>query len=276
MRLLDRAWRWFGTAFSFLLFGLGGVLLSLCVFPLLRLLPGSEARRQARAKRVIHRTFRFYIHLMRILGVLDFDIEEVERLRRARLVLANHPSLLDVVFLIALIPNANCVVKGRLTRHLWTRGPIVQAGYLLNEDGNDVVEQANRALARGDALIVFPEGTRTTPGEAVALKRGAAQIAVRCRADITPVIIGCRPSTLTKQDRWYQVPDRRVQFHIAVKPEIPIAPYLEDDQPSRSARALTRDLTHYFNQEVSLHEQSAPGTEEYDHRRARSGGYNPG
>lgn len=268
MTMLGRIWRWCGTAFSFLLFGVGGLLLSLVAFPLLRLLPGTSQQRQRRAKWVIHRTFRCYILIMRFLGVLTFSVKDQERLQGASLVLANHPSLLDVVFLIALIPNANCVVKGRLTRHIWTRGPIQQAGYILNEDGEDVIETAAQAMARGDTLIVFPEGTRTTPGASLSLKRGAAQIALRCRANITPVIIHCSPTTLTKEDRWYEVPDERVHFTLQIKPTIAVAPYLDDEVTSRSARTLARDLTHYFNQEVSVHEQSALGTEEYDHRCA--------
>ncbi|WP_104001064.1 lysophospholipid acyltransferase family protein [Marinobacterium lutimaris] len=271
---IDWGWRWLGTAFSFLLFGIGGVFLSLVVFPLLRLIPGSSEKRQRRAKKVVHRTFLFYIRLMRFLGVLSYRTENLEALKGARLVLANHPSLLDVVFLIALIPNANCVVKGRLLRHIWTRGPIMQAGYILNHDQEDVIEQANRAMARGDTLIVFPEGTRTQPGEPLALRRGASQVAVRCNTDITPVIIHCAPTTLTKQDRWYQVPRSRVRFQISVKPLIPVAPFVENTVASRAARSLTRHLTEYFNQEVSLHEQSAPGTQKNDYRRAGSGGYN--
>jgi len=248
---LNHYWRWSGTAFSFFIFGVGGVLLPLFVFPVLYLLPGGNLRREQRAQKVIHKTFRFYIRLMRFLGVLTYSISDIEKLRSARLVLANHPSLIDVVFLIAMIPNANCVVKGRLLHNPAMRGPIKAAGYIINDSAEGVIDAANEAFQKGHALIVFPEGTRTTPDSGIRLKRGAANIAVRTGADITPVLIECTPTTLTKQDKWYQVPRRKVHFRMKVQDVFPIAPYLDAESPSVAARTLTKDLTHYFTEELS-------------------------
>lgn len=251
---MNHYWRWLGTAFSFFIFGVGGIFLPLVVFPVLYLLPGSTHQREQRAQKVIHKTFRFYIRLMRFLGVLTYSISDIDKLSRAKLILANHPSLIDVVFLIAMVPNANCVVKGRLLRNPAMRGPIKAAGYIINDSAEGVIDAANEAFQKGHALIVFPEGTRTTPDADLKLKRGAANIAVRTRADMTPVLIGCTPTTLTKQDKWYQVPDRKVHFRMKVQDIIPISPYLEAESPSVAARILTKDLTHYFTEELSRYE----------------------
>ncbi len=256
---INHLWRWLGTAFSFFIFGLGGILLPLIAVPILFLIPGSSLQREQRAQQVIHRSFRFYIGMMKSLGVISYQLEGVERLRSAQLILANHPSLIDVIFLIALVPNANCVVKGRLVRNPFTRGPIKTAGYIINDNSNDVISAASDAFVKGHALIIFPEGTRTTPGQSVSLKRGAANVAIRAEADITPVIIGCTPTTLTKQDRWYQVPSRKVHFHIRVDEKMPVSEYLEQCAPSVGARKLTADLTEYFNKELGLYEQSTAG-----------------
>lgn len=252
---LFHAWRWLGTAFSFFVFGLGGILLPVVVVPVLYTLPGDSLTRERRAQKVIHNSFRFYIGMMRFLGVLRYELKGVEKLKEAKLILANHPSLIDVIFLISLVPNANCVVKGKLARSLFTRGPIRAAGYIINDDqAIDVIESAKEAFEKGHALIVFPEGTRTTPGQLPVLKRGAANVAVRAEADITPVIIECTPTTLTKSDRWYQVPSRQVRFRIEIKDPIDIGQYLPNSCPSKSARKLTRDLSNYFNKELGFNE----------------------
>lgn len=251
---IDHCWRWFGTALSFFVFGLGGVLLPVFVVPVLYLLPGDRLRREQRAQKVIHHSFRIYIGMMKFLGILTYQINNIEKLQGAKLILANHPSLIDVIFLISIVPNANCVVKGKLVRNPFTRGPIKAAGYIINEDADDVISAAGEAFDKGHALIVFPEGTRTTPGQKTQLKRGAANVAIRVNADITPVVIKCNPTTLTKRDRWYQVPAKRVHFRIDVKDQIDIGLYLEDVSPSKSARRLTRDLSNYFNKELGLHE----------------------
>jgi hypothetical protein len=40
------------------------------------------------------------------------------------MIIANHPSLIDVVFLIGLVRQANCVVKQSLWENPFTRGPV--------------------------------------------------------------------------------------------------------------------------------------------------------
>jgi 1-acyl-sn-glycerol-3-phosphate acyltransferase len=250
----NHAWRWCGTAFSFFVFGLGGVLLPIVAVSLLFIVSGSPLQREKRAQLVIHRAFRIYIGMMKYLGVLSYELKDTEKLKSAQLILANHPSLIDVIFLIAMVPNANCVVKGRLVRNPFTRGPIKTAGYIINDDNEDVIAEALAAFDKGHALIIFPEGTRTTPGQPVKLKRGAANIAIRTAADITPVLIECTPSTLTKQDRWYEVPAKKVHFRLRVDDRIPVSRYLEQKAPSVGARRLTADLADYFNKELGLYE----------------------
>ncbi len=242
--------RWLATAFSFFIFGIGGILLPLIV-PIIYLFPGDENIREKRGQRLIHNAFRGFIWMMKVLGVLTFSVSDIERLREAKLILANHPSLLDVVFLISLVPNANCVIKSSLLMNPFMRGPIKAAGYIVNA-GNEagVIEAATGAFDKGHALIVFPEGTRTTPLKKIKLKRGAANIAIRSGVDITPVIISCVPTTLTKRDRWYQIPSRPMHYKIMVKDMIEIAAYLNNLHPAKGARVLTDDLTRYFNNEA--------------------------
>ncbi len=159
-----RIWRLLATAMSFALFGLGGIIIPLIVIPVIYLLPGDVQRRQRRGKAFIHHSFRFYIQLMKNMGILSFELEDIDRLKDAKLVLANHPTLIDVVFLISLIPQANCVVKSALMRNPFTRGPLKAAGYIVNDDSvDDVIAAAEAAFKHGDVLIIFPEGTRSIP-----------------------------------------------------------------------------------------------------------------
>lgn len=255
MSWLDRSWRLFATALSFVLFGLGAIVISLVVVPILLLLPGSSIQRQQRGKACIHHIFRCYIAVMEVLGVLSYEVHGIEKLKGAQLILANHPSLIDVVFLISLVPNANCVVKSALLRNPFTYGPVRAAGYIVNDDMvDDVIVAAKQAVDRGEALIVFPEGTRTKPGQELILKRGAAHIAIRTAANVTPVIIQCKPVTLTKGEPWYHIPPKRPHFVIRIEQPIEVTAYINNVKPSMAARNLTADLTDFFNKEIGLHE----------------------
>lgn len=252
-RKIDRAWRLFGTAFSFMLFGIGGLVTSLLLVPLLRCLPGGETRRARRVQLCFHHLFRAYVWMMRCIGLLSLRVEGADRLKGARLVVANHPSLLDVVFLISLLPNACCIIKGRLTRNFFVRGAVRAAGYIVNESPARVIEDARRVLGSGQCLIVFPEGTRTTPSKPLNFRRGAANIAIRTGSDLMPVLIYCQPTTLTKSDLWYEIPPEPVRFRILVRDRIPINRYSSPGKPSKAARQLTIDLVEYFNRELKAH-----------------------
>jgi 1-acyl-sn-glycerol-3-phosphate acyltransferase len=250
---IEIAWRWLVTAFSYLMFGLGGLMFSIVAVPVLFCLPGGKPARTRRTQQSLHFLLRAYVRMMRLLGVVTYQIEGIEKLQGSRLILANHPSLLDVVFLIAMVPNACCVVKGKLTRNFFTRGPIRTAGYIINEAAADVIDAAARAMAAGQTLIIFPEGTRTDPARAsLHFRRGAANVAIRTVSAITPVLIYCQPAGLTKNQRWYQVPAKRMHLRFLVMDQYSIDHYL-NDPPSRGARNLSADLMDYFSSELKAH-----------------------
>lgn len=246
----DQYRRGLGTALSFTLFGLGGLVIGLIIVPLLRLCIRDAAKRQYHSRRLVQSAFRLFIGLMRLLGVLDYRFDGMSRLQRpGRLILANHPSLIDVIFLLGHVPQADCIIKGRLAENPFTRGPIRAAGYITNREPDAVLEAARESLALGSSLILFPEGTRTHPDRPVKFRRGAANIALRTGADITPVLIRCRPTTLTKGEPWYHIPPCKVQINFQVQDDLPVS--RDADQPqSVCARRLTRELSDYFNHEL--------------------------
>ncbi len=243
-----RAWRMAATGFSFAAFGVGGLLLRVLVFPVLALLIRRRERRVAAARGLIRLTFRAYIGMMRLLGVLSYEVSGLEKLERGGLlILANHPTLIDTVFLMAFVKRADCIVKAELWNNLFTRGPVRAAGYINNGGGAELVAACVASLERGNNLIIFPEGTRTPRDGVISLKRGAANIAVRGRRAMTPVLIRCQPPTLGKGEKWWRVPPRRAAFRIEVQDDLAIADFIGDDgAETLAARSLTAYLQHYF------------------------------
>lgn len=147
------------------------------------------------------------------------------------------------------------MVKSKLLRNPFIRGPVKAAGYIINNDEADaVITTASQVFDDGRVVIVFPEGTRTTPSQKIQLKRGAANIAIRTGAEITPVIIDCSPTTLTKENRWYQIPEQRMHFTIQVKDKLDFDQSIVSLPPSKAARSLTNTLSEYFNGEIGVYE----------------------
>ncbi|WP_020208020.1 lysophospholipid acyltransferase family protein [Gilvimarinus chinensis] len=250
-RVLDRGWRTLATGFCFALFSLLALAQTLMVFPVIYLLPGSRKAKAARVRRLQRFSFSGFVALMEWLGLISVTRHNTALLQQAKgcLVVANHPTLIDVVILFALLPEANCVVKGDLWRNLYIRGVMRAGGFISNASGDELLQGCQQALDDGQAVLIFPEGSRSVPGQPLAFKRGLANVAVRSQAPILTAFITCEPLTLVKGAPWYQIPPRRadihVYFHEIINPEQVIEGF--DDKP-RAARLLTRYLEHYFEE----------------------------
>lgn len=245
------------TGFCFALFGVGGLLLTLIWFPLCNLCYRDVRRRQAVSRATVQKTFAFFVRVMCWVGVIRLELHNADKLRdlRGRIVIANHPSLIDVVVMISLIPDADCVVKGGLWRNPFIGGVIRATGYINNGDVEGLLKDCEHSLTGGSNLIIFPEGTRTMPGNACRFQRGAANIALRSGKDFQLVFLRVTPAFLTKGLPWYKVPSCKVDFIMDVAGQYEIAPYLEQNVTT-AVRQLTRDLEKLFNLELE-HDRSA-------------------
>lgn len=215
-----RLWRQFGTGLCFVLYGLVGWLGGITVLPVLLLWPGSRAKRERRIRALVSVSFRCLLVLIALLRLGRVEVQGREWLAQAdgKLLVANHPMYLDVVALVALLPQADCVIKGAMWRNRLYRRFVEAIGYLSNRGGAAFVDDAVAGLRRGRTLILFPEGTRSTPGAPLRFCRGAAQIAVRSRCDILPVVIRCEPLALGKGQAWHEVADRPWRLVIRICP----------------------------------------------------------
>ncbi len=246
---LERLWRQAATGFCFTMFGLGGLLI-LLLTPLMRLLVRGELQQERFMKRTIHNCFRLFTWLMETTRVLTIEVSDIHKLRQpGQLIIANHPTLIDVVYLISFIPQADCVVKSALLRNPFTRGAVLASHYIANDDPEAIVDAVEKSLARGNSVIIFPEGTRSVPGQPYRLQRGAANIAIRTANKLRPVIIKCDPPTLTKGSKWYSVPSRRFLLSFRVDEPIEIEPF-QNTLPTVASRQLTQTIADYFTGET--------------------------
>jgi 1-acyl-sn-glycerol-3-phosphate acyltransferase len=183
-------WRIFGKLLSFFLFGIGSVFLLFTVFPVMRLFLHPRHRFQKYGHLVISVTFRLFIIFMFLLGLVTLKAAQKKFFRslEGKIIVSNHPSLLDVVMLIALIPNADCVVSAYLLHNIVSG--IVKQLYIPNSlDFDELSARCVESLRQGNCLILFPEGTRTPRLGAITVKKGAARISLSSGKAIVPVLI---------------------------------------------------------------------------------------
>ncbi len=250
-RRLNYIQRLIATAICYSAFGLGGLLIY-AQYPVLGLLPISIDKKRHYGRRLIHYNFRVFIGLMHRLGIFTYEVHGIDKLKApGQLIVANHPTLIDVVFLLSFIPETNCIVRHGLSKNLFTRGPIKTAGYIVNKDPEQFIIDCTDTLRQGHSLMIFPEGTRTRPNAPMTFKKGTANIALRAAAAVRPVIITCNPPMLQKGMKWYKIPQTRPHFIIRVEESFDITRYLNKEKTiGIQSRRLTQDLLHYFQQKL--------------------------
>ncbi|KAB1859868.1 1-acyl-sn-glycerol-3-phosphate acyltransferase [Acinetobacter tandoii] len=253
-------WRVGATGLSFASFGLGGVAIGALIAPMVKLSSQDLDIRTQRTQKVIKHSFKGFTEMMVKLGIMTYEVEGLEKLQQSQqeLVIANHPTLIDVVVLIGLMERANCVVKQTLWSNPFTKGPVQNAGYILNAGSEQFIQDCVSKLQqdRAASLLIFPEGTRTAKGEQLNdFQRGAANIALRAGVPIRPVLITCTPSTLTKNEKWYHIPDRPFHIQVKVLDAIRVEDVLDDVTVNpKNVRQLNQQLQWFFNQELSVNE----------------------
>jgi 1-acyl-sn-glycerol-3-phosphate acyltransferase len=265
--VLGRSWRLAATALSFAVFGIGGLVAGV-LFVLLLALPRRARQRVARAvNRVL---FRSFLRFMALVGVVELDIDRqgIAALGAGggRVIVANHPTLLDVMVLLGYVEQANCVVKSRVWRNPFMAAAVTAANYIPNEDLEQILRDSAAALARGESLIVFPEATRSVPGEPLRLQRGAASIALHSDAVVDVVHLRCEPVFLTKNRPWYRVPDRRPCLAARVGASLRAREYLRGGASRGiAARRLTEALQEELTKGVPFDARAGAGAQTAAH-----------
>ncbi|WP_297700855.1 lysophospholipid acyltransferase family protein [uncultured Fibrobacter sp.] len=239
---------------SFAVFGISSLILGTTLLPLFHVLAGfSEKRFNVISRRFVNKFFKFFVKYIEVTGAMRLSVENRELLKniQGKVVIANHPSLLDVVILISLIPNANCIVKGALIQNKFI-SLIIRDLYIPNTlPFEEQMERAKKSMIEdGNNLIIFPEGTRSKPGEPWFFKKGAARFALFAGADVVPIYFGGNEKIgLRKEDKMLEFhPTERYMYNLKVLPNIPVAPY-KDMPMSRSAILLTDKMKEVLEQE---------------------------
>jgi 1-acyl-sn-glycerol-3-phosphate acyltransferase len=168
------------------------------------------------------------------------------------IVVANHPTYLDVMVLLSLTPRACCVVKNAHWSNPCFWGIVRSAEYVSNADPAELIEAGARQLAAGYTMIIFPEGTRSpAPNRLHAFSRGFAHMALKAGAPIVPVLMDCDPPAFTKQMRWYDVPARAFRMRVNVLEPLGVEQLAaHDTTPALAARSVTSAVEAHITQHL--------------------------
>ena len=229
---------------AILWFGLGAIFLAIFVFPFIRLFTLHKKDFGIIARAYVSHTFRIFLRNLHLCRTSMLQVKDKQAFRdiHSKIIIANHPSLLDFVYIMSLVPNSTCIVRGGLT-HTPLRGVIKQAYITNTTDFDDVLVECKKLTDKGCNVIVFPEGTRSPRIGRNNYKKGAARIALYCGCDVQPMFIGGSDKYgLGKHDPlWSYNHVEKYVYDIKMLPVIPIGQFKELSD-TIAAKHLTEEM----------------------------------
>jgi len=154
------------------------------------------------------------------------------------MMVANHQSLLDILVLFRIFAHFKWVSKVENFRL-----PLIGWNMSLNRyiklkrgDRASVVrmmQECRKALADGNSIMMFPEGTRSPDGRLRAFKPGAFELAKATGTPILPILVEGTANALPKRGVVLQ---GRHRIRITVLDEVPPGSFAEESVEDLTAR----------------------------------------
>jgi 1-acyl-sn-glycerol-3-phosphate acyltransferase len=186
--------------------------------------------------------------LLRLCGI-ELEVRGAEHMKPdgAYVIVANHASYMDIPALFAALPKLpQFMAKGELARIPFLGAALRSGRHILINRGNHAtarssLDSAAEHLQAGAAILVFPEGTRSTLDAIGRFKTGAFRLAKLGEVQILPVGISGTRYILPKHGRL--VRPHRVSVHIAAPLTVAEVRETALSELSDRTRALLAELS---------------------------------
>ncbi|MEQ8813647.1 MAG: lysophospholipid acyltransferase family protein [Thalassobaculum sp.] len=151
-------------------------------------------------RRAVQRVSRFWsgtlVAMARVVAGIDVELRGTENLPKgAAIVAAKHQSAWETLYFTELLDRPAAVMKEELVR-VPVVGPYMRAMEMIPVDRKAgasalrrMVEKAREATAAGRAILIFPQGTRVSPGAKAPYHPGTAALYVGLGLPVIPVAL---------------------------------------------------------------------------------------
>ena len=207
--------------FLFILFGLGALFIRYFIFPF--------QKKGLRNYETLHKAWKFFIWLMKITKIIEVNVDDIEKIKNIKnsIIVSTHPSFIDIVLLMSIIPHSTCFVARKLAKNPFFKG-MVDLLFILEAQETEIwLNKSLQKLKDGLNIIIFPMGTRHKKNEFLKIKRGAALIAQKSGKNIVMLSIENSFDFLQSHQPFYEAGSSPVKYKINYLKELDTKEYLD-------------------------------------------------
>ena len=220
--------RSFLVLLSFFIFGIGAVILNFTLFPLAKFFIKDKNLLYFYSD-VIHSTWAWFVKLIISFGIMNLNIEDLAKIKQIKnkVIVSTHPSFIDIVILIGLIPRTTCIVKSALAQNLILSNLVSSIFILEDETLDNMKNHTKKMLDNGFNVVIFPSGIRHRKNEYPKIHKGAATIAMNAKANIVALKLYTDFDFLFINQPIYEAGELKVNYELSYVGEIDVKSELE-------------------------------------------------
>ncbi len=228
------------------IFGIGALYIRYFIFPF--------QKTRLENYHTLQKSWQFFIWLIEKTGVINLTVKDIEKIRSIKnsIIVSNHPSFIDIVILMSIIPNSTCFVAQKLAKNPFFKGMVKLLFILDTEFIDEWLNDSIQKLNDGLNIIIFPMGSRHKLTEQPKIRKGAALIAQKSGKDIVVLDIQNDTEFLPSHQPIYEAGIKPVEYVISYKETINTKEILEkypDEVTFKTelTKIITKSLYNYKN-----------------------------
>ena len=204
----------------FILFGIGALYIRYLIFPF--------QSSKKKSCETLQASWKFFIFLLVKSGIICVNIDDKNRLENIKnsIIVSTHPSFVDIVILMSIIPHSTCFVAEKLAKNPFLQGMVKYLFILEGQELNKWVEEGKTLLSDGFNVIIFPMGTRHKKNEHPKIRRGASLLALESKKDIVLLNLEQDSAFLQIHEPFYKAGDKTVQYYLKYLDKINTEEYI--------------------------------------------------
>ena len=215
--------------FCFFLYGIGSIFIGYFIIPIINIFVKTEKERFEKSLFYVSKAWLLLIIIMKFLNLIEIKVNDLEKLKNLKesIIVATHPSYIDVVILGALIPNTTGFAAEKLLNNIYMQNIVKSAFLISGKEIDELTEDTKKILEYGYNVVVFPSGVRHKRDEFPKIRKGAALIAYKTKKNIIPIKMTTTVDFLQKDEPAYQAGEKTSVYEITVLDAINTEEFLE-------------------------------------------------